>query len=127
MPKTVTVVVTYDIPWERFPEWADAIVDLVDTVKVQVPRLVSFNVYIAEDSSEAASVWIHPDTESLERHLEVAASRIDVVAQMVEPTRVDIYGRPSERVLEQFRRISEQSNGFPIIVKRRYYGSLGPG
>ena len=57
MPKTVTVVVTYAIPWERFPEWASAIVDLVDTVKAEVPRLTSYTVYITEDSSEATSVW----------------------------------------------------------------------
>ena len=127
MPKTVTVVVTYAIPWERFPEWASAIVDLVDTVKAEVPRLTSYTVYITEDSSEATSIWVHPDTESLEQHLEAGAALIDIVAKMVQPSRVDIYGRPSERVVAQFRRISEESSGFPVYVKRRYYGSSGPG
>ena len=123
MPKTVTFVGTYTIPKDRLAEWSTAIVEMVDTVKANVPRIVSFRVYINEDSTEATSIYVHPDTESLEQHLEVAASRITAGTQIVETIRVELYGRPSQRVLEQLRHFSEMSNGFPVTVKRHFYGA----
>lgn len=123
MSEDITFVGTFAIPEDRLEEWRAAIVDMVDTVKANVPRLVSFNVYVNDDATEGTSIYVHPDAESFERHMEVAASRIGAGAQMVDTIRVELYGNPSERVVERLHRISEASNSFPVTVKKHYYGS----
>ena len=122
MTEHITFVGTYAIPEDRLDEWKAVVVDMVDTVKANVPRLVSYNVYVNDDGSEATNIYVHPDTESLEQHLQVAATRIGAGAQTVETIRVELYGSPSDRVVEQIRRISEESNAFPVVVKSHYYG-----
>lgn len=87
------------------------------------PRLVSFNVNVNEDGSEATDIYVHPDTTSLEQHLEMAASRIGAGVQMVETRRVEPFGEPSKGVVERLRRFSAMSTGFPVTVKAHFYGS----
>jgi hypothetical protein len=54
-----------------------AIRDMVDFVKANVNRLISFDVYISEDKSEATSIYVHPDADSFAEHMRAAATRVD--------------------------------------------------
>ena len=122
MAGEITFVGTYALPEGQFDEWAEAIIDMVDFVKANSTRLISFEVYVNEAMSEATSIYVHPDTESFEEHMQVAATRIDRGAQMVEVVRIDVYGDPGQRVLQRLHQASEASNGFPVAVKRHFYG-----
>ena len=57
------------------------------------------------------------------QHLEMAASRIGAGVQMVETMRIELFGEPSEGVLERLRGLSAMSTGFPVTVKAHFYGS----
>ena len=122
MAGNITFVGTYALPVGRFEEWVEANTDMVDFVKANVPRLISFEVYIDEAKSEATTIYVHPDTGSFEEHMQVAATRIDRGAQMVEVVRIDVYGDPGQRVVERLHQVSEASNGFPVAVKEHFYG-----
>lgn len=122
MAGNITFVGTYALPPGRFDEWDVAIRGMVDFVKANVPRLVSFDVYVNEERSEATSIYVHPDTESFMEHMRVAATRIDKGAQMVSVVRIDVYGDPGEQVVARLHQVSEASNHFPISVKSHYYG-----
>lgn len=122
MDGRITFVGTYSLPEGRFDEWVEGITDMVDFVKAHASRLLSFEVYVDEAKSEATSIYVHPDAESFEEHMKAAATRIDRGAQMVEVVRVDVYGDPGTRVLERLHQISKASNGFPVSVKRHFYG-----
>jgi len=91
-------------------------------VKANVPRLVSFDVYVDEARTEATSIYVHPDVESFEQHMKLAATRIDRGAQLVSVVRIDVYGDPGERVVERLLQVSEATNGFPVAVKHHFYG-----
>lgn len=123
MTDDVIFVGTFTIPRDRTEEWRVAIVDMIDFVKANSPRLISFNAYVNEDASEGTVIYHHPDSDSLEQHLEVAASRINVGQQMVRVTRIDVYGAPSERLVERMRRFSEAGGLYPVNVKTHLYGS----
>jgi hypothetical protein len=123
MSEDVTFVGTYAIPEGSLDEWKGAIVDMIDFVKASVPRLISFSAYVNDDGTEATSIYVHPDSVSLERHLEMAASRISAGVRLVRTRRIELYGSPSDRVVEQLHRISETAGGFPVTVKARFYGS----
>lgn len=121
MSDTITFVGTYAIPEDRFDTWVAANRDMVDFVKANVPRLVSYDVYVSEDKSEATSIYVHPDAISFEEHMRVAATRVDAGAQMVEVVRIDVYGDPGIRVVERLRQVSEVSNHFPVSIKSHFY------
>jgi hypothetical protein len=60
-------------------------------------------------------VHIHPDAKSLEFHLQVAAERIGKGARDRGTKRIELYGKPSDRLIEQLQGIS-------LIVKRYLHG-----
>ena len=121
MSGTITFVGTYALPEGTFEEWDAAIRDMVEFVKSNVPRLISFDVYINEDKSEATSIYVHPDADSFAQHMKAAASRVDAGAQMVSVVRIDVYGDPGEHVIARLHQVSEASNHFPISVKSHFY------
>lgn len=118
----ITFVGTYALPGGRFDEWDAAIRDMVDFVKANVPKLLSFDVYVNAEKSEATSIYVHPDAGSFAEHMRVAATRIDAGAQMVSVVRIEVYGDPGEQVVARLHEVSEASNHFPISVKPHYYG-----
>lgn len=122
MASNIVFVGTYALPEDRFEEWDAAIREMVDFVKANAPRLVSFDVYVNEERSEATSIYVHPDAESFAEHMRIAATRVDAGAQMVSVVRIDVYGDPGEQVLARLQQVSEASNHFPISVKSHYYG-----
>jgi hypothetical protein len=120
--ETITFVGTYALPESKFEEWDSAIRDMVDFVKGNVPRLISFDVYVSEDRCEATSIYVHPDADSFAEHMRAAATRVDAGAQMVGVVRIDLYGDPGEEILARLHQVSVASNRFPISVKSHYYG-----
>lgn len=122
MKDAVMFVGTYAIPEGSFDDWAEAAQEMVDFVAANAPRLISFSHYVNDDHTEASSIYVHPDSESFEQHLDLAASRINRGVSLVRVLRVDLYGAPSQRAIERLHRISEASAGFPVNVKAHYYG-----
>lgn len=123
MSQDVTFVGTYTIPEGTFEAWTTAIRDMVDFVKTNSPRLISFNVYVSADKTEATTIYVHPDSDSLEQHLGTAASRINSGTQMVRVKGIDLYGPASDGVVARLRGISEASTSFPVNVKQHFYGA----
>ena len=115
MADKITFVGTYALREGGFDEWVEAITDMVDFVKANVPRLLSFEVYVDEAKSEATSIYVHPDPESFAEHMKAAATRIDRGAQMVDVVRIDVYGNPGQLVVDRLHHVSEASNGFCCI------------
>ena len=123
MAEYITVVSTYVIPNGRLAEWKAAMMEVTELISVNVPRLVSFNVYINDEGTEATGVYVHPDSESLEQHLEVAVSRNNDGIPLVQTSGLALYGSPSDRVVERLRGLSEASNSFPVTVRGHFHGS----
>ena len=121
MDGNIIFVGTYSLPENRFDEWDAAIRDMVDFVKANVPRLISFDVFISADMSEATSIYVHPDADSFAEHMKAAATRVNAGAQMVSVVRIDVYGDPGEQVIARLQQVSEASNHFPVSVKSHYY------
>jgi hypothetical protein len=49
-------------------------------------------------------VAVHPDTASLELHLEIGGEEFRKLGHLLRLTGIECYGRPSERALSQLRR-----------------------
>jgi hypothetical protein len=75
--------------------------ELVDFVEANEPRLIAYNVYFSDDGATMTVVNVHPDSASLEYHLEVAGPVFRRFVELVTLSSIHIYGEPGENVLAQ--------------------------
>jgi hypothetical protein len=83
------------------------------------PGTVVFLHYLDEDASEVTSVHVVPDAGAMEHHMEGVAERAGEAAQFLEFGRFEIYGKPSDKVMEIMKQAAAGS-GASLIVKPEY-------
>jgi hypothetical protein len=98
--------------------------ELGSFIEENEPQLLAFNEYADEAGSEVGVVQFHPDAASMEFHMEVVADRAArAYAETLEATTsIQVYGEPSEAVLEMLRR--QAGAGVPMTVKRVHIGGF---
>lgn len=75
--------------------------ELVDFVEANEPRILAYSVYFSDDGARMTVVHVHPDSASLEYHLEVAGPVFRRFVELVTLSSIHIYGDASAKVLEQ--------------------------
>ncbi len=98
---------------------------LVEFVESNEPRMIAFNIYANADGTEASVVQVHPDADSMLFHMQLLhehiASAYDEDSALDVTTSNQIYGTPSEAVLEMIRQFDP---GVPLIVKPHPLGGF---
>lgn len=98
---------------------------LVEFIESNEPRMISFNVYANEDGTEASVVQVHPDADSMLFHMQLLqehiASAYDEDSALDVTTSNQIYGTPSDAVLDMIRQFDP---GVPLIVKPHPLGGF---
>jgi quinol monooxygenase YgiN len=72
MSDAIVYVDTSDVREGALEGLKAAIKELVDFVHANEPRLIAYNVYLSDDGTRMTVVHVHPDSASLEYHMEVA-------------------------------------------------------
>ncbi len=76
---------------------------LVDFIEAREPQLITYGFYIDESASKMTVVAVHPDSASLELHMDTGSGEFRKLAHLLTLTAIECYGQPSERALEQLR------------------------
>jgi hypothetical protein len=99
--------------------------ELVAFVEEKEPQLIGYSFYFNEGSTGMTVVAIHPDSASLELHLEIGGPAFRKLSELIELRTIDIYGRPSEKVLDQLQQKIEMlgANG-RVVVHQQQAGFL---
>jgi hypothetical protein len=102
----------------------DRAVDLCAFIEANEPRVLAFHEYASEEGTEVGVVQVHPDAASMEFHMEVVADRAArAYAETLEATTsVEVYGEPSDPVLEMLRR--QAGTGVQLMVRRHHLGGF---
>jgi hypothetical protein len=69
-------------------------------------------------------VQLHPSSEPLELHMDVAGPEFARFADLLTLVRVDRYGTPSEGALELMRRKTELLGNAPVVVNELHAGFI---
>jgi hypothetical protein len=77
---------------------------LVDFIDAREPQLISYGFYIDEAASKMTVVAVHPDSASLELHMDLGSAEFRKLAHLLTLRSIECYGRPSEMALEQLRK-----------------------
>jgi hypothetical protein len=103
----------------RLEELKTAIDELVKFVDANVPRAISYGIYLDEDGTRQTVVQVHPDSASLEFHLEVAGSAFPKFRDYLTLRTIEIYGKPSDKLLKQLRQKTQLLGGEVIVHELR--------
>ncbi|HSL27482.1 MAG TPA: hypothetical protein VLA54_14500 [Acidimicrobiia bacterium] len=87
----------------KVAELKAAIKELARFVETNEPRPLAYTVYLDDAGTGMTVLQIHPDSASMESHLEVAGSVFARFAELIKLSRMDVYGQPSEKLLDQLR------------------------
>jgi quinol monooxygenase YgiN len=101
MSDPIVYVDTSDVREGALDELKDAIKELVDFVEANEPRLIAYNVYLSDDGTSMTVMHVHPDSASLEYHMEVIGPVLRRFVHLVTLTSTHIYGEPSDKLLQQ--------------------------
>jgi hypothetical protein len=76
---------------------------LVALVERREPRLSSYGFFIDEERMRMTVIAIHPDSASLEFHLDLAGPEFRKLKELVELTEIEVYGPLSDTALAQLQ------------------------
>lgn len=91
----------------------------LDTLKEHEPQIIAFHVFANEEMTEVTIIQVHPDTASMDRHMEVLQEKLSeyeakaLGSGMFEFTHAGYYGTPNEAALAMDRGIA----GLDIDIK----------
>jgi hypothetical protein len=101
MSDGIVYVDTSDVREGMLEALKAAIKELVDFVAANEPRLIAYNVYLNDDGTRMTVVHVHPDSASLEYHMEV----VEPVVRQFRGARHAVIDpplwEPSEQLLKQ--------------------------
>jgi hypothetical protein len=101
MSNAIIYIDTAEVRAGALEELKSAIKELVEFLDANVPRLIAYNVYLSDDGTRMTVVHIHPDSASLEYHMEVGGPAFRQFVELVTLSSIHVYGEPSEKALEQ--------------------------
>jgi len=95
---------------------------LASFVEANMPRLISYAFFLDADESQMTVVAVHPDSASLEFHMEVGADEFRKFASLIQLSRIEIYGHISEVVLERLHQKARMLGSGTVAVHEFYAG-----
>lgn len=108
---------TYAIQDGRLDDYKEACEKVIELVEKEEPRVLYLAFYINEEGTEATTFQIHPDAESMDLHMKLAAEAIQASVEFVDfsTMSIQVYGAPSESVMENMRQAA--GSGVPVSLK----------
>ena len=104
MSEPVVSVDSSDIREGKLDELRDAVAELAAFVETNETDPIAYEVFLSDDGRRMTVFQVHPDSASMERHLELAGPVFARFADLLTLRRIDIYGSPSQDVVDQLKR-----------------------
>jgi quinol monooxygenase YgiN len=96
--------------------------ELVEFVEANEPRPIAYQMFLDQNGTMMTVVQVHPDSESMEFHIDVAASLFRRFPDLLTLLRIDIYGKPSAELVRQLRKKGRMLGGAPVVAHQLQAG-----
>jgi hypothetical protein len=119
------VIVYIDISEVRegaLDELKTGLKDLADFIAANEPQIIAYNVYFSADGTRMTVMNVHPNSASLEYHMEVAGPLFRRFVELVTLSSIRIYGEPSEKALKQAREKAQLLGGGDVEIEAVHAG-----
>ena len=92
MPPPIVDVDTSVIRDGKHRELEVAMKRLAVFVEQNMPRVISYGFFLNEDRAQMTVIAVHPDSESLEFHMDTGADEFRNFADLIDLSRIEVYG-----------------------------------
>jgi quinol monooxygenase YgiN len=115
MSGPVINVFSYSIKPEKQEEARKRISELVDFVETNEPRMIAFHVYLDEDGRTLFIVQVHPDSASMEFHMQVNAKHFATAFDWLDTSiSQQLFGPISDALAAELAKWDEPLTHVPI-------------
>ena len=121
MPEPIVFISHSAVKEGKFEGFREAFRDVATAIDADKPGTVVFLAHADEDGGEISVVHIFPDAEAMGLHLQGVQERMGVAMEFIETKGYEIYGTPSEPVLEAMRGFAN-AEGVPLSVQTDHVG-----
>jgi hypothetical protein len=122
MPQPLVYVDISRIRAGKLAELTSAMDDLARYVEAHMPRLLAYGFYLDEDRATMTVVALHPDSPSLEFHLDEGREAFRRFADFIELQRIEVYGAVSPAVLERLHQKAKMLGDASVVVHELHAG-----
>ena len=96
--------------------------DSVPPIEAGKPATLVQVAYVNADGTEVDFVRLFPSAEGLDLQLQGADERSKRAYEFIQPTRIEIYGRPSDTAMERLEKIA--GSGVEVSIKPDFIGGF---
>ena len=122
MPRPIVYIDTSTIREGKLEELEKAMKHLAAFVEANMPQLISYGFFLDQDSTQMTVVAVHPDSASLELHMDVGADEFRKFADLIDLSRIEVYGAVSDAVLERLHRKARMLGSGTVAVHELHAG-----
>ena len=106
----------------KLEELKTTVKELVEFVEANEPQTIAYNVYFSEDGTLITVAQVHADSASMEYHMKTAGPVFPKFKELLRLSTMDIYGRPSNNLLEQMRQKAQMLGNATVVVHELHAG-----
>lgn len=121
-----TDVVVYldhsDVRADRAEELRAGIRRLVGVIDEREPQLLAYGFHLDEEMGRMTVTAVHPDSASLELHLEIGRELFRELGAMITLTGIEVYGTISDRAREMLEGKVAMLGAGQVTVTERFAG-----
>jgi quinol monooxygenase YgiN len=122
MSEPIVVLDRSEVRAGKLEELKSAVKELAEFVASNELRPISYNVYFDEDGTHMTVLQAHPDSASMEHHMRIAGSAFPKFADLVDLRSMEVFGTPSDGLLDLLRRKIELLGTATIVVHEHHAG-----
>lgn len=115
-----------DIHEGRLDDLKAAIGRLVEVIEAREPQLIAYGFHLDEEAALMTVVAVHPDSTSLELHMETGGPEFRKLGDMITLRQIDVYGSISDRALEMLGQKVQMLGEGGVTVHDRFAGFARP-
>jgi len=112
----IIVVDSSEIREGTLDDVRQAMHDLASFVEANVPRVLAYHMYLDEARTRMTVVQVHADSSSAAFHMKTSASMFRAFAELIRLSTMDVYGKPSDELLELLRQKVRLLGGAKMTV-----------
>lgn len=120
MSELIISVDSSDVLEGKLEEVKSTFKELADFVETNEPLPLSYHVYF--DGGLVTVVQVHPNSASMEFHMEVGGPIFQKFAGLLNLSTLDIYGTPSEALLDRLRKKAQMLGPTTLNVHALHAG-----
>lgn len=98
--------------------------DLVAFANDQEPQLIAYYFFIDEREKTMTCVALHPDSDSMEFHMDIGWKKFRAFSEHIDQRSIDIYGEASENVIARLQQKIEMLGRGTVTVHRLQDGFI---